>query len=166
LKGGNNTYGYVSGNPLMNVDPKGLLKWTGTFDIKAGGIGKLGGLRGTFTLESECDIDGYQGFATVVGYAGSLGIGVPMSQIRGSIEFEDGHIRAEPYGFWGRFTVDSIGVQIGPIGLSRTNIYLGDAVATKIDAAGFDAGISFGVTGRSEVISADRRKTCKCEYKP
>ena len=42
LKGGINTYSYVRGNPLTSVDPLGLLKWSGSFDLKGGGVGKVG----------------------------------------------------------------------------------------------------------------------------
>jgi RHS repeat-associated protein len=162
LKGGLNTYAYVENAPLKYVDPKGLLKWTGTYDLKSGGIGKLGGTRGTFELISECDIDGNQGFVEVIGYSGSLGVGVPMSQTRGSVTFQDGSIRTHPQGFNGRFTVDSLGLQVGPIGFGTTTIYLGDALSTNIDGKGFDGGVQFGIYGSATVINSDIR-TCLCK---
>ncbi len=79
LEGGLNTYLYVKGNPITAIDPRGLLKWSGSFDLKGLGVGKGGGTRGEFDLVSECDIDGNQATVRVIGYSGSLGIGAPLS---------------------------------------------------------------------------------------
>ncbi len=88
-----------------------------------------------------------------------------MTQTRGKVEFEDGKIRANQIVFWGRFTVDSIGGQIGPVGLSKTNIYIGEAVSTKVDAAGgLDLGIQFGIAGLAEVVSFSI-EPCGCKVK-
>jgi hypothetical protein len=164
LRGGSNTYSYAGSNPATMIDPYGLLTWTGSFDLKNAGLGKLGGTRGTFELVSECDIDGNQGVATVLGYSGSLGVGLPITQTWGTVTFEDGHIRANPLVFQGRFTVDSIGVQIGSFDFGKTTIYLGEAISTKISATGLDGGIQFGIAGLSEVISFDIRR-CECGVK-
>ncbi|GAC1371867.1 MAG: hypothetical protein NVS3B3_01650 [Aquirhabdus sp.] len=53
LQGGLNTYGYVGGSPLRSVDPKGLVKWNGSF----GGLSAIDGVGGGlfhFKLTSEC----------------------------------------------------------------------------------------------------------------
>lgn len=148
---------------MSYADPLGLLKWTGTFRLRGAGYGELGGVYGTFELVSECDIDGNQGFARVRGLAPTIGVGAPLSETRGTVTFEDGSIRANPLGLGGRFRVDSIGVQIGPIGISRTNIYLGRGVSTKVDDQGIDVGIQIGIRGLAEVETFEVRRCNYCK---
>ena len=53
LKGGINTYAYVRGNPLVAVDPTGLVSWTGTMG-SGGIIDGVGAALFVFDLTSEC----------------------------------------------------------------------------------------------------------------
>jgi RHS repeat-associated protein len=50
LRGGLNTFGYVGGNPLKSIDPKGLVKWDGLG--RSLDLGPYS--RDEYTLESEC----------------------------------------------------------------------------------------------------------------
>ena len=163
LGGGLNTYAYVSSGPLISIDPMGLLKWSGSFELSSLGVSKAGGTRGRFSLVSECDIDGNQGHAEVLAHTGSLGIGTPTAKTWGSVDFVDGEIRALEKVFWGRFRVNSIGFQAGPIGIGKTTIFLGEAVSTRVEAkGGFDLSLQIGIAGFSEVTNF-RVTKCKCE---
>lgn len=72
LNGGNNTYGYVSGNPLKFTDPRGLIKWSGSF---GGGaiVDGVGGGVSRFSLTSECACGKK---ITIKGYASFLSVGL------------------------------------------------------------------------------------------
>lgn len=154
LSGGINTYAYSGSSPLLHIDPSGLLKWSGSFNLSSGGVFKIGLTKGEFQLVSECDADGNQGNASVSGISTSLGIGSPGSSTSGYVEFVDGEIRAMEKVFWGRFRVTSFGGQIGRYGLGPTTIFLGEAVSSKVTTTGgFDLGIQIGVKRFAEVTS-------------
>jgi RHS repeat-associated protein len=162
LDGGLNTYLYASAAPLTSIDPMGLLKWSGSFDLKSLGWQKFGGTRGTFSLTSECDSDGNQGHAEVLAHTGSFGWGVPAAQTWGTVDFVDGESRALEKVFWGRFRINSIGAQGGSAGIGKTTIFLGEAVSTRVNAnGGFDFGFQIGIGGFSEVANFKVTK-CKC----
>jgi RHS repeat-associated protein len=161
LAGGVNTYAYVSGSPLMYVDPSGQLRWFGSFQLDSGGA-YVSVMRGRFNLVSECDIDGNRGFATVFGITASLSFGSPYTNTSGYVEFVEGEIRAMERVFWGRFAVTSVGAQAGKYGGSLTTIFLGEAVSTKVKTkSGFDLNAQLRGVGVAEVTNF-RRAPCKC----
>ena len=140
MEGGVNTYTYVEGSPTMFVDPAGLLKWYGSFEMEFVGYGiwrgpGVGGIRGKFKLTSECDIDGNQAEAEVTGLAPN--VGKPWAtRRRGFVTFEDGESRAKEESLRGRFAVRSLGYS-GPFGnLMAAPIFLGKAVSTGVRVSG------------------------------
>lgn len=91
-----------------------------------------------------------------------MGVGLPMSETRGNVDFEDGKIRIDPNGFNGSLNIDSVGITVGPVGLSRTNIYVGDAVSTSADGRGLDVGISIGIGGSAKTVNQVIYRKCGC----
>ena len=98
-------------------------------------------------------MNGKQALVKVLVASGSVGLGLPMTEIRGEITFmSTGIVNVDPSVFEGGFTMDSLGIQLGSIGLGSTTIYLGDAISTNINASGLDAGISTSFFGSSTVV--------------
>ena len=74
LRGGINLFAYVQNDPIINIDPMGLIKWTGTsstFSL----TGPIGATFGKFVLTSEC-IDNKKATVTIVvaGVTGAIGL--------------------------------------------------------------------------------------------
>lgn len=84
LLGGLNTYAYVAGDPLLVVDPSGLIEWSGSIGVGAMGFGGTGGgsvSAGIITgggnvcyYEQACVLLGY-GFAAGAGFEAGIGVG-------------------------------------------------------------------------------------------
>ncbi|MDF2446995.1 MAG: type secretion protein Rhs [Moraxellaceae bacterium] len=163
LNGGVNTYSYADSSPVIFNDPTGLLKWKGSYRLRSGGYGKLGGVSGTFILNSECDIDGFSGTAEVSALSTSFGVGLPLGETSGEVEFSEPEIRVNGDVFSGDFRVNGLGFQFGPwVGASVTTIWLGRAVSTdEKDTGGFDISFQIGVKGVSKVEKFE--KVCGCK---
>jgi len=161
LRGGVNTYAYVSNSPIIYVDVDGLLKWSGRFELEFIGYRIGGGVRGQFKLESECDVDGKRGIADVAVH-GFVNIGIPASaRLKGSAKFVDGQIRAVEEALRGRFHMRSFGIVAGPLDLSAETIFLGEAVSTEVKVDGFRVNAQFTAKGFADVLSF-RLETCAC----
>ena len=84
LQAGLNTYLYVSSAPLMAVDPKGLVKWSGSM---TGGQFVAAGVY-YYELTSECKC-GKQAVVQGLAVGPGLGIGVMISGTTGNVGFKD-----------------------------------------------------------------------------
>ena len=158
LDGGNNTYGYVSQNPLSAIDPYGLVEWSGqgTIGTFAFIIGSGGGY---FNLETKC-VNGKKGKVEVIGVGPGLGLGGKFAITVSTITFEDRKDEVDPAGFNGKFFIATAGVARGP-GVSFSSIRLGDAHSTGFS---FDAGIANGIFegGGSSTVISSSVKSCSC----
>jgi RHS repeat-associated protein len=87
LEGGINTYSYTENNPVSFTDPRGLVKWNGTF----GGVAYIEGVGAAgfrFDLTSECKcgkIVRIQGYVSTV----AAGLGMTLTGSGGNASFFD-----------------------------------------------------------------------------
>jgi RHS repeat-associated protein len=87
LAGGINTYSYTENNPVSFTDPRGLVKWNGTF----GGVAYIEGVGAAgfrFDLTSECKcgkIVRIQGYVSTV----AAGLGMTLTGSGGNASFFD-----------------------------------------------------------------------------
>jgi hypothetical protein len=117
LRGGLNTYAYVSDAPLLQADPSGLVRWTGAYAMWSVGVAKLGAgysyFRGSFTLMSDC-VNQQKGIASVRVDGSGVGTGIslagPVSINSGTVTLEDKLSEVNPSVFTGVFAMQSAGV--------------------------------------------------------
>jgi RHS repeat-associated protein len=145
LKGGLNTYSYVSNNPLRFVDPFGLTKWTGT--AMAASIAAPIGMGGMLIeVKTKC-INNKRGYVKALGIGPAAGIGfewLPGSGTSGSIEFDDYLIDViDPNQFNGRFGTSGANLVIGG-GPGHGIVQCGHAFS---QGSGWSWGIDVGATG-------------------
>lgn len=174
LKGGVNTFGYVSQGPVIAFDPKGLIKWNGTFGGGSIAAGFGAGLYG-FSLTSECKCGKK---VSVTGFASSVGGGIGVSGSIYAQQFEDANACPNADVFNGLFAIVS-GSLVHPIGAATSsgvagvscgNIKLGGAFATialpgaswcsLVPGIGFDIGVS-GFGGTSAVLTSSEQSCCQ-----
>ncbi len=162
LSGGISTYGYVSSSPLRFTDPSGLVRWTGTMNIKT----LLTGTTGVFELNSDCV--NHREANVVVRYVGpSSGASLPAGGAIGKITLEDHATTVDVNNLTGSSGIVSSGIQVGPLGFSLgAEIKLGNAVAFNSDIQdenSFDAGLSMSV-GTAQIVGGTGIRTpCKCK---
>lgn len=173
LRGGINTYGYVSGSPLRFSDPAGLVKWSGEV-YSFGASAALGGSLFWFDLKSEC-VNNKYAYIHVFASAIMAGVGIRANGSASGVDFEDGLSTIDPSGFTGDFKVSQAG--IGLILTRGYNIYkIGSNTSymNVLDPSqkglkriepqpgiGIDVGIGSG-WGHSAVTSVDI-KDCGCK---
>lgn len=170
LDGGINTYAYVSGNPLSYVDPKGLVKWSGTVAIggKTLTSKKLPIEGGYFSLEWMLDSDCLRGQkwrvtvkATAGGFSAGRGSMIPRGALGlSTTSLDDGLDFINPYVFNGRFEmITAGGFFYTPYAKYNLGQAFGDASGTGLssDMIGGSA-----LAGEARVTSA---KLIECECK-
>ena len=155
LKGNDlSTYAYVANDPLLNVDPLGLVNWKGSFGGAGYSTGAGGGLF-LFDLTSECKCNQR---VQIVGYASGLTAGVsykPGSITGGSTQFYDYKDCPDPGIANGLFTMASAAFVVGT-GPSYARIRLGGLRSYgDFDDRGYGFDVSIGLyLGASAVTHA------------
>lgn len=164
LAGGINTYAYVAGSPVHDVDPTGLVRWKGEAYSISAAEGGGGGVY-QFDLKSEC-VNGQYAYVNVTASGVGVGLGLPSVRIGGSlgpITFNDSNAHIDPNVFNGTFRIFTAGLGVGLVG-SYSYIQLGQAFATPSktpDASvGLDASIAAFV-GKAAAWKSEMKK-CKC----
>ena len=159
LDGGTNLYTYVGNNPVLDIDPSGLVTWTGT--QKGGSFVTAGGFR--FSLKSECV---NKKCAKVEVLAAGPGWSFGPEKLKGTgsssgITFVDSLHSPNPDVFNGEFLYASAGIAIGKWGFGASSIKLGAAKSVGYGRlAGLDASIGF-LIGTSTVIDSHFEDCCK-----
>ncbi len=164
LAGGVNTYGYVGGNPVGFVDPRGLTRWEGRARIASFSV--YGGATvGFFNLHTKC-IDGSKGTASVFFIGPSVAAGLRFSSTESNVAFEDYQDDIQPWRFQGAAALAGIGGTFFNLDLSAGKTRLGREYSQPVDKAKtrgfqFGAGATFG----SSTLTDFSFTKCKCEDK-
>ena len=151
LRGGLNTYMYARGQPLMRVDPSGLVTWTG----KGRSTGVEWWSYDEFELTSECKC-GIEATITVDAYY--FGVGFGGGRTGGAAEFEDHFPCPNGMAFEGIAMKYSFGGAIG-FGSEYSRMRLGAATSagwSTIDGIGGGVGFSIG----KSTVGPIRVRTC------
>lgn len=159
LRGGVNTYGYVSGRPLVSVDPRGLVQWDGTVE-SAGVAAVFGASIYRFKLKSQC-VNGKQGQATVIAVGPTIGVEVsgtvPISGLVAPTTFHDKLSEVNPAVFNGQFVTWGASVALS-LGYGCSVTVLGGSASMF----GFEAGaqsIGCGIQAGVDATLATTRGT-------
>ena len=166
IRGGINLYIYANANPLVSIDPKGLVTWTGSVWVGTGKVGKkvgkiplkVGKIFVDLELESEC-INHKKVVAslTVENIKSHDNLHFPTEVFYAHVELDDHLPTPSAYGLQGDFELGTFGIVIGT-GYLRT----GMAYGTFIPGGLLFGGIT--LTGESKLrYTWPRIKDCECE---
>ena len=159
LGGGNNTYGYVSGNPTKYIDPHGLVQWTGRIEYGSVGV-VVGGATGRIFLTSEC-VNGMQWYVVLTFNAAGASGGMPYGFGASRIEVTDPFPVPDLLNVTGDFMMS--GFTFAPvIGASATNFQIGNALGTNIGVT-VGADLTWIDVFGEVSISEAQEKECTCE---
>jgi RHS repeat-associated protein len=167
LKGGLNSYAYVSSNPLRFVDLNGLVKWSGTMtglaatEVFGAGIFSI-------RLTSEC-VDGLRATVGISARGGGVGLGAFLDVSHGTVDVEDSHQDLQPYTFNGYFQLTSAGWAVG-VGYGAYAVAIGTAGGMYDDTGAYGSGRgryygyglgAFTIAGSSSVDSVSYTSCCE-----
>lgn len=163
LDAGPSTYAYLDNAPLSGVDPLGLVRWRGSYDIKSAAV-IFGGANGYFDLTSDC-VD-HKKFNAVVHYVGPVvGWGPKVllgGETGGEATFNDHRDNIDPSNLEGLAGFFSIGATIGSISAEPGKFRLGNAFSENMSSHGFDIGAQLGL-GKSFIIGGKGWINCDCK---
>ncbi len=162
IRGGVNTYAYVSNRPISSVDPEGLVSWTGKYHartlVEGFGAGYV-----TMELTSAC-IDGKQYRATVKGVGPMMGVGLKEKVIAGEsygeLDIDDLYDYIKTDVLNGEFQWLSAGAAVGHWDAGKIRAVVGHARGWAHHHAGFDVGIT-AIWGTATIVSGSW--ICPCE---
>jgi RHS repeat-associated protein len=150
--GPNHLYAYVTNNPLVATDPRGLVKWSGWG--RSFNYGPYG--RNEYELESECKCGTKVRIRVTVDSGGTPG----FSSTRDEAEFEDDFECPNPMAFAGP-AIGFTGVIAFRYGVSYSRTQIGRAVSSGWSAVeGIGGGIGPWV-GASDVEILKSEDCCK-----
>lgn len=157
--GGVNTFAYVGGSPLMNLDETGLITWAGK--VTSVGVSLGGGaVRLQYLLTSEC-INDRGATVTVVAGGPVVGIGAEVAGVRSDIKFTDELNYILPTVFEGRSMFASASYAFGAFGYGFSAVELGGGVSIGHGwQVGWDASITGGA-GISTVTKVTWEECCE-----
>jgi RHS repeat-associated protein len=174
LKGGVNTYGYVRGNPIQRVDPRGLVDWSGTASTVSV-VSGLGATYTTFNLTSECKC-GRQIDVTIQAVGPSAGVGFKFVGTVAPFTISDPWPCPEVGSLNGLFSSGAIGITWGawpnpnnPVfgssapgaGFGTGYTVMGDGIAVGLPP-GWEFGRDKSITGTigSATVTSAKVKSC------
>jgi RHS repeat-associated protein len=158
LRGGINTYAYVGSSPVLDVDPRGLVKWRGT-GVAYGAIVGGGGVFHIYELRSEC-VNNRRVHARVHARGFAVGFGLALAGPGGHVTLEDGYSTPDHRNLEGSFKV-VWGTVASGIGYGIGALQLGEA--RSIPSRGLAAGIDLsagGAAGLSTVVQQNTEECC------
>jgi hypothetical protein len=152
---GQTIYGYVKGNPVSKVDPRGLIEWNGT--VTNAGLRNYSGA--LYKLTSPC-INGYETQVEVEANYYSLGGGASFTT--SAATFTDNFTYVNPMVFEGlAFNVSAGGAYEFGVGFDLT--ILGGAQSPGSWSAQSGYGLAAGLgLGKSTLLSS-KNKQCGCQ---
>ena len=178
IRGGMNTYAYVSDNPLRAIDPWGLVEWSGIMS-GASVTGGVGASIYRFSLSTPC-VNGKKGTAEVIAVGPSFGLQIkaapPFTTAAGPVTLNDKLDYVDPTVLDGWFSIWSVGVGLGP-GYSCSMIKVGGNGMTMASGKAYGAesspscGVEFGldlsagVTDGSATVVKSSVEDCDCGKK-
>ena len=165
MAGGINPYSYAGGRPTSNVDPSGLVSWSGTYHartlVEGVGAGWV-----DLVLTSEC-VNNKRYKATVKGIGSGAGVGVKgiiVGEAYGKVKLNDPYDQINPQNLAGKFVWASAGFGVGKFDRSVGRVAIGSATGWNPEhGSGLDIGAT-AIFGTATVMGGAWEE-CNCETK-